>query len=42
LYSVVYVEDEEAYVPAVIEESKSLKNAKEIEVTVIEPFLFHV
>lgn len=33
---------EDAYVPAVMEELKSLKNAREVEVTVIEPILFQV
>lgn len=33
---------EEAYVPTVIDELKSLKNAREIEVTVIEPCCFQV
>lgn len=33
---------EDAYVPAVMEELKSLKNAKEVAVTVMEPILFQV
>jgi hypothetical protein len=42
LYRILYVEDEESYVPVAIEELKSWKNANEVEVTVIEPCSFHV
>lgn len=38
----MYVVVEDAYVPAVIEELKSLKNVREVEVTVMEPSLFQV
>ncbi len=38
----VYAEVEEAYVPVVIEESRSLKKAREVEVTVMDPRRFHV
>ncbi len=42
LKRVLYVEVEEEYVPVVIEESRASKKAKEVEVTVIDPTLFHV
>jgi hypothetical protein len=38
---VVYVELEDAYVPVVTLDMKSLKNAREVEVTVNDPCLFH-
>lgn len=42
LMRVVYVEVEEEYVPAVMEEMKSLKKGREVEVTVMDPSLFQV
>lgn len=33
----MYVDEPDAYVPAVMEDDKSLKKAKEVEVTVIDP-----
>jgi hypothetical protein len=39
---VLYVEVEEAYVPVVVEESRSLKKAREVDVTVMDPIRFHV
>lgn len=42
LYRVEYVDVEEAYVPAVTDDKKSLKNERETEVTVMDPCLFHV
>ncbi len=41
LYIVVYVLEAESYVPAVTEGTRSLKNAREVEVTVIEPVVCH-
>jgi hypothetical protein len=38
---VLYVDVDDAYVPAVIEGTRSWKNASEVEVIVIEPVLFH-
>jgi hypothetical protein len=42
LYKVVYVDVEEAYVPAVTDELKSSKKAREVDVTVIYPCSFQV
>lgn len=36
------MEVEDVYVPAVIEEDKSLKKARDVDVTVMDPCLFQV
>jgi hypothetical protein len=41
LMIVVNVDEELAYVPVAIEESRSLKKARDVDVTVIEPICCH-